>query len=232
MDDLVKYMFVVGTLGVASTTGTLGSLLGAGGVAYIVYVYVAVNGKKRIKIEVLDEEAALNRRIAFLDKFLKLDKEHADKLMADVSCDDSDGITSDDVRRLRDLFTVTQPDNGKATVLVPTWDLLFRSKQSAEHRLNELKDMVQARVPQNEFAARCIGIATFLFPIVGIAAIGYEIWQDWRVRSARKLRAESDLKFDLESDARIREIIKQRANSCGHTIDIEPAPNDESGARV
>lgn len=157
---------VVGTIALAAATGTLVPLALAGGFSYATFLAVNGAGKARIKREVVAEMAALERYSAFLDRFLKED-------------DYQDGkgawANARAVAKLRKLFPPPEGACRSEAEALPDWDALVERRGNCARRLEELKTMVESRVPLNTLAATALGFATFFAPVTGLVAIGYQV---------------------------------------------------------
>lgn len=199
MTDVVKCVFVAGTLGLAAATNTVGTLFMAGAFAYGVFIYTASNGEKRIRLEALDREAELKRKIAFMDRFLNED--------AYVNTKAPWGTSEEAL--LRSMFAVRDTTTDSYVTVKPTWDMLVRNKQEAEGQLDTLKDLVRARVPANRLAAGLGGGATFLRPLLGVAIIGYQVWRNHQLDLRRELRAMHAAQTCLENE-RAAQVQKQQ----------------------
>ena len=223
MTDTVKAVFLVGTLGLAAGTGTLGSLVLVGGFSYVVYLVTTGMGGRRIRTVMLEEERRLKRIMAFLDRFL--DKQDYQGKKGAWACDDA----------VADLMSMFQQYDaqGNAIRVLPTWEMLIEAKQEVEHRLSEMADCIKSRVPKNKLAGAMAGCATFLYPWVGVAAIAYQVYRmhmlrrernaalSRKARNAIKREFERVAKEAAEQEERMRQ---QAADYLNTDVSVGPSP--------
>lgn len=216
-------VFVAGSVGLAAATGTLATLIGAGVFAAATYATMARGGRKRIELEVADELQATERAIALLERFLGDKREEALK-------------SEEDVALMKSLFP-----NAMAGKEFPDWETLTVLRQRAEMRKEEFSKAVKSRVPKNDFAAAGAGLATFLWPVVGIAAIGYTVAanraqtlslrEKARERQARAAKREADSRTRKAQTLRAKRL-KQRARKAREEAKALEHAEAEAGAEM
>ena len=189
-------VFVVGTLALAAATGTLATLAMAGVFSLTTYAVMARGGRKRIELEVCDELQAQERAVALLDRFLAADPKKK-----------GEGNPWEDPRDLA-LLRTTFP-HAMAGHRTPDWGTLTVLRQRAQARADEFKDAVKSRVPKNDLAAAFAGVATFMWPPAGLAALGYTAYAGQAQRRGMAVR---DALLKEQAEEREKQMRKAKAS--------------------
>lgn len=168
----VSTVLVGGTIGLSALIGTLPRLLAATAWGVTVYGVTRKYMLKRMVINLEAYEGFLTNQLELVEAFLDSKKDHYEET----------GLWGNEreLDRLAEIFTIVE--NDELVEQIPSWSMLLERKRDIKKQLETLKRKTQTRNDANELASRGMGLAAFLFPITGVASIGYHVWKDYSNR--------------------------------------------------